>query len=344
MKKVIIGENDLNTTAHWMVRYLEDKEDAFRYKKSSGKRVNLVCPDCGYKKTGTLNNLFRRGFSCTVCGDGISYPNKFIRRLLTNVAVDEVEFEYSPEWIAPRRYDAYFRIGEMRYVVEMDGGLHYKDTFFGGKKTTREEHNRNDLDKELIAKFHGIEVIRIDCRNNGKIKENILNSSMNELFNLSGFDFSGFDLMCQKSLVIQVCNDWNKGSTVADLIAKYMVCKKTILSWLNKGTKLGICDYSVDESRRRGRKRALLSYKDREEYKESIRRRKREEEEKNKRKLDRKVYVYSIDDRIVMECDSLGDCARRMSEMLGIECSKQNIRAGIVNQSVRYGFKYKKGA
>lgn len=90
----------------------------------SKKKVDLICPDCGERKTMIVNDLVVRGFSCGICGDGVSYPNKILRALLKvfSSKVDSFEFEKSFDWSNNRQYDGYFIKNNKEYIVEMQGG------------------------------------------------------------------------------------------------------------------------------------------------------------------------------------------------------------------------------
>ena len=73
--KTIQGVNDIATSAPWMVKFLKNKEDAFIYAKTSSKKIMTKCPDCGYERENSPNNIYYSGFSCPICSDKISRPN-----------------------------------------------------------------------------------------------------------------------------------------------------------------------------------------------------------------------------------------------------------------------------
>lgn len=64
---VVKNINDFATKHHELVKYLENKEDAYRYSGNSGKKVNLKCPECGLIKQSSLNVLVYKGFYCDNC-------------------------------------------------------------------------------------------------------------------------------------------------------------------------------------------------------------------------------------------------------------------------------------
>ena len=94
------GFNTLGDLRPDLIKYFEDKSDAYKFALRSNQKVNLICPDCGERKIMSVNNLVVRGFSCRICGDGVSYPNKILRAFLKvfSSKVDNFEFEKSFNW------------------------------------------------------------------------------------------------------------------------------------------------------------------------------------------------------------------------------------------------------
>ena len=90
-----------------LIKYFKNKEDSFKYTLNSSKKVQLKCPNCGYEKATIVQNLTKRGFSCSMCGDGISYPNKFIRNMLDMLGIP-FESEWSNEKCKGCFYDVKF--------------------------------------------------------------------------------------------------------------------------------------------------------------------------------------------------------------------------------------------
>lgn len=80
-QKVVRGINDIATTDAWMIPYIKNKEDAYKYNKSSGKCIDFVCPYCGKIYNKPIQYVFRKKHLSCICSDGISFPNKFILKL-----------------------------------------------------------------------------------------------------------------------------------------------------------------------------------------------------------------------------------------------------------------------
>ena len=81
-KVVKQGINDIATLRPDLVNYFDNIKDAQSSSLKSSKKHNLHCIYCGYQKVLSNNDLVNNGFSCPICGDKISYPNKFSRAFL----------------------------------------------------------------------------------------------------------------------------------------------------------------------------------------------------------------------------------------------------------------------
>ena len=125
-KYVHIGENDFATKAPHLIQFFKNKNEASHITYMSHKLVDLVCPICGSERTMSAFDLYRQGFHCQCCGDGISYPNRLIRNVMSTFMVDKIKFEYKDKWTNGKIYDVYFEINNEKYIIEMDGAQHYR--------------------------------------------------------------------------------------------------------------------------------------------------------------------------------------------------------------------------
>lgn len=244
---VVKGVNDMATTNPKTLEYVANKEDAFKYTYKSDKSILFKCPDCGYEKIMKISDFERDGFSCNKCGDGISYPNKFAFNLLEQLNID-FKPEYTPDWIKPMRYDFYFELGNKKYILEMDGGWHEKDNTLSGK--SKEDAINDDLYKNNEAQKHNIEVIRVECSESTLvlIKDNILKSRFSEIIDLSIVNWLECEKFTCTSLVKTACDYWNSGIHSCLEISKIMkLNNNTICRYLKKGSKLGLCTYTVEK-------------------------------------------------------------------------------------------------
>ena len=121
-KIIIEGINDIATTDPWMVPYMPEGLDLKHIHSGSSMRIKPKCPYCGRIKEKEMRIFTikkQKSIGC-ICGDSISYPNKFMFNILSQLNID-CEREFSPTWIYPKRYDFY--IPEKNLIIEMDGGL-----------------------------------------------------------------------------------------------------------------------------------------------------------------------------------------------------------------------------
>ena len=263
-KVVVKGINDISTTNPEMVKYFANIEDSYNYTYSSGERINFKCPNCGFEKEMIISNLYKFKFSCPNCSDGVSYPEKFIYNLLKqlkeNNQLKDFVWQYTKinnKWVDSYRYDFYFKKDNEEYIIETHGEQHYrKCTNF---KLSLEEEQENDKNKYELAIDNGIKdenYIVIDCRKSDLnfIKNNILHSKLNELFNLRDIDWIKIGQDCETSLVKEVCEYWhlhneinNEDLTTGDLGKIFKLNYSTIRNYLKKGNSLDWCGYDTKE-------------------------------------------------------------------------------------------------
>ncbi|WP_297419194.1 hypothetical protein [Clostridium sp.] len=252
-RKILIGYNDIATTATEMIKYLTNKDDAYKYSCNSGKKISFTCPKCGDKKKKVIQKVHIRGFFCDKCGDSKSYPEKIVFNILEQL---QLKFEIQKKfiWSKNKIYDFYFKINNEQYIIETHGMQHYKETKIGrGKGRTLEEEQENDKSKKNLALANGIKeenYIIIDCRYSTLewIRDNdcgILNSKLNELFDLSKIDWLKCHEFACNSLVKTVCNLWNSGIKNTLEISKIIKLHRGTITRYLKGTELGWCDYDA---------------------------------------------------------------------------------------------------
>lgn len=246
--KITIGYNDIATTAPWMVKYLKNKEDAYSYACKSNKKIWFTCPICGNEKCMRICDFYKRGICCPKCGDKTPYPEKIMFNVLCQL---NIEFKYRQyfDWVNNKEYDFY--IQSLNTIVETHGRQHYEEQRRKSNRTkSLIEEQANDKLKKELALTNGIRpenYIVIDCRKSELefIKQNILNSNLNKLFDLNKIDW----LKCQEfacsSRVKEACDLWNSGIKNAINIGTIMnLSDVTITKYLHKGKELNWCiDY-----------------------------------------------------------------------------------------------------
>jgi hypothetical protein len=249
-KSVLIGYNDMWTTRPDVAKLLKNPEDGYQYSCSSGIRLEFVCPDCKTVVDRKPCTISYYGFSCQVCSDNISYPNKFGRAFLKQLPIKNHKCEYQPDWAKPYSYDNFFEYNGNQYILEMDGGLHYRSGEAFHKPL--EERQRIDCLKTFLAIENGVNIIRINCleSNCEYIKDYILNSELKNIFDLSIIDWSLCDMLAQKNLVKEVCQLYQNGIQKLDKIAQELsIGLSTVSRYLKIGAKFGWCDYKSRRSK-----------------------------------------------------------------------------------------------
>lgn len=302
-KKVLIGFNDLWTTHPEIAKLLKDPEDGYKYTYGSNKKVDFICKDCGNMINSKISNVYWQGLCCQMCSDGVSYPNKLIRQVLTQLEIDFIP-EYCPEWSMSKQYDCYFNYNNQEYVIEMDGAQHYVE--IAKFKTTLEEIKINDELKTLLALQNGVSIIRINCMESNLeyIKKNIFSSELNNIFDLSNICWETCDKNAQKSLVKEVCNLYMSGTRkIQDICDILHINRVTIGNYLKMGSKFGWCDYTS--------------------------------------KTTKSVTVFDLNQHELHCFDGISECSRCMKDIYGTPFYKGYIRNSMNTNKPYKGFIFK---
>lgn len=252
-QKMVLGINTIWDTDKWMIPYVGE-EIAKTHTRSSNKKIYAVCPDCGRIKTKKtiINNIYKcHSIKCS-CSDGQSYPFKLMFNVLEQLGID-FETEYSPDWISPKRYD--FHLQKYNIIIEMDGSIGHGKKNHSKSKLTAEESKEIDDYKDRLADEHNIEVIRIDCEKSKLeyIVNNILNSNLNSLFDLSDIDWNKAEKFALSNLCKKACEikSENLDMTTTEIGKIIRVSSTTVASYLKKGNKLGWSNYDAEKEIRK---------------------------------------------------------------------------------------------
>lgn len=238
-QKIVKGINDFNTKHPELARYLENYEDGYIITTNSKTKIKLKCPNCGAINNINCGNYVKTGkFNCPKCDDGISYPNKFIFNVLQQLNI-EFEIEKVFDWLKSKRYDFY--IPNLNCIIEVNGKQHYSNSCSFPIKL--DEQIEIDNLKQNLALDNNIEnYIVIDCSisNPEFIKNNILSSKLNDLFDLSTIDWKLCDEFSNKSLMKKICEyKRDNPNATTGLISKiFKLSTTTIKLYLNNGTKI----------------------------------------------------------------------------------------------------------
>ena len=257
--------NDLWCTNPEVAKMLADPKDGHKYKANTNNKTWFICPDCGSKIYKTISIVTKSGKpACNYCSDGVSYPEKFMANILQQLKITFIS-QFSPEWAKPYLYDFMFEINNIKYIVEMDGGLgHGYDK--GSSWNTPEKSQETDLIKDTRAQENGFTIIRINCNYNRVeerytfIKNNILSSYLSKILDFSIVDFNQCEINSTKSVVAEVAQIWNSGVVgINNIQAKMIVPKycETVCRYLKKACEIGLINETYDSVKEKNHKVAI---------------------------------------------------------------------------------------
>ncbi|MGM7720701.1 zinc-ribbon domain-containing protein [Metabacillus sp. Hm71] len=271
-KKRVDIYNCLITTHPEVATMLKNKDRGYKITYGSGKYEDFICGNCGHEQSKRVNSVVRQGLSCSNCSDGISYPEKFLLSLLSQLELDfekEKFFEWSRQIIkegqllGDKRYDFY--IESLNCIIETHGEQHYVKKEKSRGRSFKEEV-KNDILKESIAKENNItHYIVIDCRNSelDYIKSKIIQSKLSELLDLKNIDWLKCHEFASNTLMKTACELWRDGIQSTIKISEILnLSYNTVARYLKKGEVIGWCNYDPKE--------AMKKNKNREAFKKSV--------------------------------------------------------------------------
>lgn len=265
---VIRGKTDIAATHPHVATLFWNDEDTHRYAALSNKRMDFKCPYCGNKINARIADVTRFGLSCKKCGDGVSYPEKFVFNVLEQIfqtrsdICDGCGFETQKtfDWSkniyhnnqklsGNKRYDFYVPIcGGL--LIETHGPQHFEHCLYHmrPKDKTLEEEQENDRIKYNIAIENGIlheNYIILDCSQSSiqRIKQSIMQSTLPKLldFTEDQIDWVECGRFATSSRIYEACYHWNDGIKNLTEIASIMkMSRKTISRYIRKGRELNI--------------------------------------------------------------------------------------------------------
>lgn len=312
-KKVWVGFNDLWTTRPDVAKLLNNPDDGYKYTKGSGKKVAFACPGCGTISNKVIDMVCRYGFACNKCSDGISYPNKFGRAVLDQLCVQNFQCEYQPDWAKPYFYDNYFEHKGRKYILEMDGWFHYQESEFSYRSLN--DQKNIDTIKDQLAAQHDMEIIRIDCLKSDcdYIKNNILHSRLNDIFDLSNVDWPLCDAKAQKNVIQEVCNLYNNEThDLNEIKNKLHISLWAVQKYVKIGSDVGWCSYTTDISRQEGREKIMVP-----------------------------VDVVDNDNNVVHQFKGIKKCAEDMASLYSISFNTPNIIKACKTHKPYKGFNFR---
>lgn len=236
-----------------LLKYI-DEDTMKMYTPSSHKHIDIKCPNCGTIKDIAIGKLCNGKFRC-ICDDGVSFPNKFVFAVMSQIHKDVVT-EFSPSWAKPKKYDIYLE--SFNIIIENHGVQHYEET--PGWKTTLREQQENDAFKEALARNNGItNYIVLDCRHSTYewIKNSVMTSMLPQLLNFNEMDIDwGYVYeYANKNLIKEIANLYQEGVSAKEFAKMLNMKHTTVCKYLNIAHVLGWCNYDKHLIRCKGQQK-----------------------------------------------------------------------------------------
>jgi len=213
----------------------------------SEKLIKGQCPKCGREIITYPALVVTLGKVPCVCGDGISYPNKFIYSILEQKGISFVR-EYSPKWFGTKRRSYDYYLPNNNAIIEVNGLQHYQNTFerIGGRSIQKEREN--DAFKKECALKNGIKkYIEIDCSYSDVkyIKKSILsNREFLAIVSTDDIDFDKANYFAMNDSVVQnIAKDINENVNRLAICEKYHISQSAFYKYLHCAIDLKLCIY-----------------------------------------------------------------------------------------------------
>lgn len=230
-------------------------EDTFSIAPKSHKKYYIKCNDCEKisRKRKSLSYMINKDYLCEYCSDGLPITEKFTANILEQLNIKFI-FQLNKntyEWCENSRYDFYLK--DYNMIIETHGEQHYKNKSNGSNWNSLEYEQENDENKRKLALNNGIKhYIVIDMRKSEYeyIRNNII-EKLSPYFDLSNVKWKLAWEESQKSLCVKSWNLWNDGYSIPEISDMLNLSRRTILTYLKNGVKIGQCDYTTEESYKR---------------------------------------------------------------------------------------------
>lgn len=303
-------EETINYKYPNMVKYFKDIKDTYKYKCGSHTHIETICDMCGHERKMQIKNMLSHEYSCPICSDKLSYPEKFIIDLLNQTNIEFCR-EKKFDWSGNKRYDFY--IPSLNCIIETNGIQHYEQTNRDGARTLKEEQ-KNDEYKKDVALRNGInKYIELDCRNSNieHMIESIKNSIILEIIDFSKIDFDKCEKYAISNMVKEVCDIWNmmKNKSTTNVSNIIKLSRRAVMEYLKIGDSLGWCKYNARESCKIYRDNTRIG-----EYKKH------------------KVKCLELN----LEFNSIRECCNYMMEYTGLNFIHSGISANCSNKRKHY--------
>lgn len=248
-KTVIKGINDIATLTPYVVPYLVDPNDAFRYRPFATATVKTQCPICKEIRDYKISQLTTAPYACHRCGKNTSIYERIFYEFLVMYKIDFITQLSSAnmKWCGKYKYDFYFP--SINAIAEINGKQHYGVDIYN---RSSKEIGENDVKKMMLAFENGIEMYcifpfkkagkkeMIDIIYNHPIIDELKINRDNLKHNLEICYANAFD-----KRKISICKYYNKHPNLSavKIGEVFGVSSPTVLHALWDGTKLGLCNY-----------------------------------------------------------------------------------------------------
>lgn len=239
--------NSVAATHPELIKFFKNPDDALNIMAHSDRKVLLKCPDCGVEKEMVMGKLTARGFTCSVCNAGISYPNRLLRAFLEQVREQciYIKYEYLVNTDNGRRlYDAYIVKDGLSYTIEMQGIQHYGGAW--NRNRDIEAVKAEDAYKVQASISNGAIPIVIDARYSSFdfIVANIQNSILNSLFDMTLVDWELCEQIALSNTVRYVADCYLENPMSAyKLSQRVKLSHSATHKYLKRATELGWINY-----------------------------------------------------------------------------------------------------
>lgn len=256
--------NSISVTHPYLIKYFAEENDAKKYNYLSNKIVKMKCPDCGEEKYMRIADLYKQGFACPRCSDGIPIGERIMYIILKENDIDFIkEYEFDN---ARYKYDFYLK--DFNMIIEMNGKQHYEETTISRGTKSLEYEIENDKNKKYLALSSGIEkYIYVYCRKSDVdyIVDSICDSGVLDILHIKNMDrYMIRESIYSHSITKDICDIYNSSD---DVSIKY-ICdmlhfdRATVRKYLKIGASLGWCDYNVETYRSSKRYNSKKEYND----------------------------------------------------------------------------------
>ena len=232
--------NSIHALRPEIEKFLKHKDDAQKYSPQSIQKLECICPNCGKEYLRSCAKITNYGVPC-VCGDGFSYPEKFIFDVLRQLKVN-----FKPQYYLANsmfRYDFY--LIDYNVILEVNGIQHYKQKW----KRNEVENDARKKDFAFSCGFTDNNYIVLDCRESNLqfIKKSILSSKLNTILDCSLIDFVKCADFASHNLMYEASKLWNLGKNIQEISQEMLLDKHTIIAYLKQGNDIGWCSYQIGD-------------------------------------------------------------------------------------------------